>query len=186
MSKPEFPQGEAAILSAMRAFLLALLPAGCLARPAQQNRAAPPLTANHADPLNATTRPPGWVQITMIGPERLTANFSAYSADCTRRTVQHVSKFEVQLDCFGETAQEWAASICNAFRDPEFYTAFFPAGIRPLYADDPRQIAFTSDASQFEKRWMIRAFLQYEPKLVLPASGVTSVTVTPAIIEAIE
>lgn len=185
MSAPDFPRGEAAILSAVGAFLRALLPAGAVVVNAQQNKVPPPLSRNHSDPLNSS-RPPGWCLLTPIGPERLTQDFSGYSQDFTKRAVQHVSKFEVQIDVFGESAQEWAASAQIALRDPGFYDQFFPEGIRPIYADNPKQLNFVSDSSQFEKRWMMRAYFQYVPQLVFQSSGVTSVTVSPSSVDLIQ
>ena len=56
--------------------------------------------------------------------------------------------------------------VSTLFRDDYAYN-FFPDNIKPLYCDDPKQLVFVNDSQQYEKRFMIMLYLQYDPTVTV-------------------
>jgi hypothetical protein len=76
------------------------------------------------------------------------------------------TRIEVQLDCYGPTAGDWANILCNVLRS-NYACGWFADNvsfdIAPLYADDPRQIPLVNGEDQYEERWILTAALQSNP-----------------------
>lgn len=71
-------------------------------------------------------------------------------------------EWTIQLDVHGPNSGDNSVAITAAFRDDYAVTQFQTYGfdVTPLYADDAKQIAFITDQSQYEERWIIEACLQ--------------------------
>ncbi|CAB5151578.1 hypothetical protein UFOVP148_50 [uncultured Caudovirales phage] len=106
----------------------------------------------------------GFVAMNNIGMDRLSFNIDGYDAVNQGKTILTPTKFDMQLDFYGPTSQEWAMKTVALFRD-EYATEIFPANIQPLYADDPVQIPLIDGEAQYEQRWKLAASLQYNPIL---------------------
>ena len=85
-------------------------------------------------------------------------------------TLQQNTEVIFQLDVHSNvvgTAADMAQAITTAFRD-DYATTFF-SGINPLvsplYADDPRMIAFVSGEEQYEPRWVVEVRVQANQQL---------------------
>lgn len=143
-------------LSALRGFLLAVLPAGVEVIAAQSNRVPVPTVAD-------------FVTMTPILRKRLGTNVAAYidkfpDGESIKASVQS-TEFTVQLDVHGPSSGDHSQIIATMFRDDFASVQFFAFGlaIAPLYASDPRQMPFTNGEMQTEMRWNIDVAIQVKP-----------------------
>ena len=86
----------------------------------------------------------------------------------------------MQLDVHGPNSSDNAQTISTLFRD-EYGTAFFSAfgyDVRPLYADDPKQIPFLNSEQQYETRYVIDAVLQANQIIAPPQQYAQQLKVT--------
>lgn len=122
---------------------------------------------------NRAPMPAGpFVAMTAILQKRLNTNQDRYtdpypSTTPGSVTVQQNMRFDVQLDCYGPKAGDWAAVIATLLRDDYGCAALAP-DCQPLYVDDPRQVAFVSGEEQYVQRWTLTAVLAYNPTTTLP------------------
>ncbi len=68
----------------------------------------------------------------------------------------------LQMDVHGPNSNDFSQIISTLFRD-EYATEAFAAlnaAVAPLFADDPKQMPFTSGEQQYENRYIIEAHLQ--------------------------
>ena len=137
------------VFGAMRAFLLSFLPTGTEVVQAQDNLVAMPLG--------------GFVTMNNVSQERLATNIHnyQYALNGTQDIWTQV-KYGMQLDFYGPLSQSWAMMCMSLFRD-EYATSSMPANIQPLYSDTPMQIPLIDGEAQYEQRWKILAFMQYNP-----------------------
>lgn len=94
---------------------------------------------------------------------------SRHLAAGTQKMTQPV-EYTIQLDVHGPNGADNVHRISTVFRD-EYATAAFAAmstggDVQPLYADDPKQIPFVNDQSQYEDRWVLEACLQVNQAVV--------------------
>jgi hypothetical protein len=84
------------------------------------------------------------------------------------KTVTQSSQCTIQLDVHGPGSAQWAQIISTMFRSEtivEAFAAVNPA-IAPLYADDPRQMAFHNAEQQYENRYVVEVNLQVNQTVV--------------------
>lgn len=74
---------------------------------------------------------------------------------------------ELQLDCVGEAANDWAVMIAAMMRSDYACERLAPE-VAPLYVDNPLQAPIHNAESQYEFRWIVRAHVQYNP-VISPA-----------------
>jgi len=153
--------------TALRAFLLAHLPAGVEVVSAQDNGVPMP-----AGPFVAMT----------LGPmQRLSTNVTKYTGGAPgTKAISMPTQFTVQLDCYGNDSGQWANIIAALFRDDVAYAAF-PDGIKPLYADDPIQLPLVNGEQQYEQRWKTNAVLQIIP--VITVAQESAIDLDPGVID---
>lgn len=148
----------------LRAFLLAILPAGVSVIAGQVNRVAEPQVSDY-------------VVFTPMARTRISTNNdqSNTSSPTGNNTYTQSTQVVMQLDVHGPNASDNAEIITTMFRDG-FATEFFAnqtdsnfppgwtpvPGISPLFADNPKQIPFISGESQYEFRWVIEAEMQVD------------------------
>jgi hypothetical protein len=80
------------------------------------------------------------------------------------------TEWTVQLDVHGPNGGDNAQLISTMLRDEYATRRFVELGdfAVPLYADDPKQLAFIDSEKQFENRWVITACLQINPVVAAP------------------
>lgn len=148
-------------LQALRAFLLFCLPTGVEVVRGQDNLVAMPAG-------------PDFVVMTPILRERLatnevttTDNFP--SAPGTRSDMQS-TKVTVQVDVYGPSAADNSQTMTTLFRSSVACEQFAATGfaVTPLYADDARQLQFTTDQSQNLDRWTFSAVMHAKPVVTSP------------------
>lgn len=147
---------ERQALTVLRAFLLAILPAGVDVLRAQVNRVAEPTSAD-------------FVMMTPILRERLATNVTTYT-DIFPGSTQTGAKAQptrvtVQLDIHGPASAENTQIITTLFRDDFASVQFDASGyaLAPLYASEPRQAPFINGENQLEERWTVDLMMQMTP-----------------------
>jgi hypothetical protein len=71
-------------------------------------------------------------------------------------------KLEMQIDLYGPTSGDWAATFSTMFRDDYGAQALAP-NCQPLHADEPTRAPLITAESQYLDRWIVRAQIQYNP-----------------------
>jgi hypothetical protein len=143
--------GQSDIQTALRAFLIAILPEGVEVIEGEDNNVGEPASTD-------------FVAMTVMRRPRLGTNVDTLDPEAGTSTAKQPTEIAVQLDVHSAdlaTASDNAQLISTMFRD-EFATSFFEQfpGITPLYAEDPRQSPFINAQQQYEPRYIIDALLQ--------------------------
>ena len=161
MTTPALSLTESAALAALRAFLLAVLPAGIEVIQGQDNR---------------VPEPPGtdFLVMTPVLRERLSTNVTAYRDGYpdapSLKDVLQPTRLTVQLDVHGPSGADRTQVITTLFRDPYAVDVFTATGLdlAPLYAGEPRQVPFLNEAQQVETRWSVDLVMQVNPVVSVP------------------
>lgn len=153
------------VFTALRSFLLSVLPSGVEVIQTQDNGVPMPIG--------------GFVSMNNVSKIRLSTNQSSYrrtTAPNGFRDVTTPTQYTIQMDFYGDTAGEWASLASNLFRDP-YATDLFPDGIKPLYADDPIQIPLIDGEMNYTQRWKLQAVMQYNPAVSLAQQFASDINV---------
>ena len=147
------------IQTALRSFLLSVLPAGTQVVEGQDNRVSEPSGSL-------------FVVMTTIRRERIATGVDAYDSLGQALSVTMPTLLVIQLDVHSadpRSSADAAEIISALFRDV-YATTFFasgaygsatwPPGITPLHADDPRQMPFVNAEKQYETRYVVEAHVQ--------------------------
>lgn len=144
------------IHTALRTFLLSILPAGIEVVQGQDNQVSMPVG--------------DFVVMTDVRKIRLSTNIDSYddigSNPGSKLIETHINHM-IQLDFYGQQSGDWAAMVQSLFRDSYAVDAL-PQNIVPLYADDPVQMPLISGESQYVARWKLQVNLQYNPITTVP------------------
>lgn len=103
-----------------------------------------------------------FIAMTTLFSDRISTNRFDY--DFGKKDIVQPQKWTVQIDCYGEPSNAWATLLTTLLRD-EYSCSQFPENIQPLYADDPKHLPIVNSEQQYEKRWMIAACFQVNPKM---------------------
>jgi hypothetical protein len=146
---------EAEVFTALRTFLLGILPAGVEVVKAQDNGVGEPVG-------------PDFVTMNQIALPRLATNVDTYTDPGTNpgtRNSLAAMEMRVQIDVHGPNSGDNSAIIATLFRDEYACVQFATvnADIQPLYCEEPRKMPFINGENQFEQRWIIDAAIQYNP-----------------------
>jgi hypothetical protein len=162
---------ETHLLTALRTFLLGVLPAGWDVVRGQANRVAEPGTLNY-------------VVMTPTGRKRLATNVDTFRASdpspgAPLDTTDYArdTQAEVQLDIHGPSGSDGAQVIATLFRDDYAVQAMGP-DVCPLYATDGHQMPFVNAEKQYEDRWVMTAVMQINPIVSTSTEFADTVTVT--------
>jgi hypothetical protein len=121
-----------------------------------QNRAAAPL------PM------PGFVVLTPLFQDRLSFNVDTWptTGSPSTQTQQQSRRMDVQVDCYGPSAGDWASMLSTLFNDE--YACDIMVNSQPLYMNEARMMPLIDSEAQYEQRFCLTAALQYNP-VVQPA-----------------
>jgi len=117
---------------------------------------------------NRTAMPqasPGFVVMTVLRQQRLRTNIDTWDTvvtDPTSIALEQGIKLDIQIDCYGASAGDWAAILTTVLRDEVGCVALAPT-CQPLYCDDADMIPLTDSEEQYEQRFTFTASLQYNP-----------------------
>lgn len=168
---------EDTVITALRGFLVAVLPTEFEIVQGQDNRVPEPLS-------------PNFVLTTPLKRTRLATNIDEFDKSViefpTTTTVTQKTQFDYQLDIHGELGADAVQIVTTMVRD-EWAVDFFDAnspGVSPLYASDPRQLPFSGNGEQqYENRWIVEVSLQVDPKVIFPQQYADTLTVIPKSVE---
>jgi hypothetical protein len=150
------------VFTALVTFLQSFLPSGTEVVQGQDNLVAMPKG--------------GFVVMTNGAMDRLSFNVDNYNSALQQKYILTPTRYEMQLDFYGPTSQQWAMETQALFRD-QYATDIFPANIQPLYADNPVQIPLIDGEEQYEQRWKITASLQYNPTLTTSQQSMLAIDI---------
>jgi hypothetical protein len=127
---------------------------------------------------------PGGLGTYNVSPSQSVAGGTIFQAGAG--TYLQPTKVTLQLDFHGPSSADNAQIVSTMLRD-EYGVSFFgqsdqpgAAGtIIPLYADDPRYLAFNNDQQQVEERWVLEALLQVNASNLAAQQFADAVSVTP-------
>jgi hypothetical protein len=147
---------ESQTLTALRAFLLAVLPSGIEVIQGQANRVAEPF-GNDFVVMTPTQR---------VRLETNTVTYDdPYPTTGGSRFDLMPTQVTVQLDIHGPAGAENTQIIATLFRSEYAVDQFAGSGfdVTPLYVSDPHQMPFLNGENQYENRWVIDAVMQANP-----------------------
>lgn len=153
-----------AIMTALRTFLLAILPDGVEVVQGQANRVPEPSS-------------PDFVVMTNAARMQLSTTTHRYDNATGTNQVGRSNSLSVQLDVYGPNSNDNAQVIATLFRDSYGCEAMGP-DIVPLYCDDGHQMPLVNAEMQYQDRWRMTAVLQANPHISTPATFADSVAVT--------
>ncbi|WP_445656828.1 phage neck terminator protein [Achromobacter sp. NCFB-sbj8-Ac1-l] len=88
--------------------------------------------------------------------------------DAGTMTLTRPTQWTVQVDCYGDSAQDMAVAVSIALRSSYGCDALKASGAQPLYTGDPRQLPFITGEDQYLERWSVDAVLQFNPSITVP------------------
>lgn len=174
------------LFTALRAWLLTVVPAGTPVVQAFDNDVPSPRVQDPANP--GGTLPLNYVILRTTGRERLATEQSTYqdgghNGTDTFRTLAVSTQWTAQVDFYGPGAEDLAQVAADLFRS-EPACAFFGsalAGLAPLYEEDPVQIPLVDGEHQWERRMVLGLHFNYTPSVQVPQDF--AATLTPTVID---
>lgn len=154
---------ETAVCAALRAWLVAVLPAGVGVVAGQSNRVAPPL--------------PPFATLTLSGRERLSSGGWHYTA--TTRELAVPTQLGVQVRLFGPGAGDLAQRVIALWRDMQAADFLSAQGLAlsPLDVQSAHQSGFVTAEHQYEDCWEINLLAQVTFILSIPQDFATTLPV---------
>jgi len=153
---------EADVFGALRAWMLGILPPGAEVIKTQDNRVPMPARGTTFATLNN------------VHQRRLSTNQPSW--DSTNGMDMMPTEYQIQIDAYGPDAGEWAQMLMSLSRAADVNDNW-PAGVRMLYIDDGIQLPMIAGEHQFEARWKLQAFIQYNPTTTRPMPTMTQAQV---------
>jgi len=161
---------QAALLTAVRSFLVSILPAGVEVIKGQGNRVPEPKVAD-------------FVVLTPMFRERLATDVDRYTdgypAAPSVVAVDQSTQVTIQADVHGPNSGENAQIITTMWRDEYGCNVFKSVGstARPLYTSDPRQMPFINAEQQYEDRWSVDLVLHAHIVVTAPQDFAATIAV---------
>jgi len=152
-----------AVVDALAAFVAPFLP-GVIVQ-SQINRVASP-------------KPP-FCLLTPVTIQNLstTLGTTLVTYQASQQTIITPVKIGIQIDFYGVNSADYCRAIVGLFRS-EYAATQFSDGIKPLYCDDGHQTRFITSESQYEQRWIMMAYLQYNASIDVPVQTANEITYT--------
>jgi hypothetical protein len=142
------------VYTAMIAFVKSVVPTGVRVVRALPNRV--PVAAPQ----------PGYVVVQAMLNSRLRQQIDTFmtggNAPPTTSTIEQGIEVPFQIDCYGASAQDFAAAIATCFQDDYGAVALAPSCV-PLFCNEGRQIPLTNEELAYEERWSLDAHVQWNP-----------------------
>lgn len=162
---------ETDLLTAIRTFLLSVLPNDWEVVQGQDNRVPEPGS-------------PNFIVMTPVNRSRLSTNVDTFSASMGPGQPLDTTNYErdtqadIQLDIHGEGGADGAQTVATLWRDGYAVDVMAPFGIAPLYATDGHQVPFINGEQQFEDRWVMTLYAQMNPIVSTTTQFADTVAVT--------
>lgn len=120
---------------------------------------------------NGSPLPENAVVLFPIHEQDLDKGVDYFDKESGEAFVLNSVKMRLQVDLYGSDAHMRARKIANVWRD--MYTTERFSVLQPLYADGVRFMQFINEKSQFEKRYTIELYLQYNTVVTYDIDYVT-------------
>ena len=91
-------------------------------------------------------------------------------------TISTPKRLDVQLDFYGELADDQCNAVKTAYRT-FWSTDQFPAWIKPMYCSDGVQGPFISGESQYSNRWILTVSLHFNSTLTVPQDSANQISI---------
>lgn len=122
-------------------------------------------------PTNRTSMPPavpGFVGMVARVQARIMTNLDSWAdIDPTTIEIEQALRLAVTLNCYGADSSDWAVMFATVLRD-EYAVAPLKPILSPLYTDEPMFAPLVDGEEEYEARWIVPAFLQYNPVVSVP------------------
>jgi hypothetical protein len=124
-------------------------------------------------PANRTSMPPpvpGFVGLVPRLQSRIMTNINRWDLQDPAPTaieVEQAVRVEVACNFYGAAAADWATMFATVFRDEYGCRGLAPIAA-PLYCEDPIFAPLIDGEEEYESRWIVRAFMQYNPVTSTP------------------
>jgi hypothetical protein len=81
--------------------------------------------------------------------------------------IEQAIRLAITLNCYGSASSDWAVMLSTVLRDEYAIAPLLPI-LAPLYTDDPMFAPLVDGEEEYEARWIVPAFLQYNPVTSVP------------------
>lgn len=149
--------------TALRAFLVSILPAQTEIVQGQANRVPMPQRGDFV-----VMTPARFEQMAQT-VHQVTPPVAPAPALGTDEIARSMS-LHIQIDVYGPASADNATVITTLLRDSYGTEAFAGTGLTPLYAEDPFQMPLVAGEQQWIQRWTIRAALHGHFAVTVPQS----------------
>lgn len=102
-----------------------------------------------------------FILMNIIHEQALSTNCYNYSSEENNVEVKQSTQVQMQVDFYGSRAGNFSRTFCNLWRD--FYACEKLSCCQPLYCDDPKYLPFTNEKNKYEDRYLVTAYLTYNP-----------------------
>lgn len=143
-------------LTALRSFLLAVLPSGTEVVRGQDNRVPMPTSGD-------------FVVMTPTQRKQMAQTVHSYNPAAPSAGIERSSTLTFQLDIYGPTAADNAQVVTTLLRDAYGVSHMAGSGFAPLYAEDPMQMPLVTGEQQFIERWKVECLLHANVEITVPA-----------------
>jgi hypothetical protein len=121
-----------------------------------------------------------FVAMTLTSQNRITTNILTYNDPGTgvgMKEIEYQTQLMMQLDFYGPLSGQWAAAVAALFRD-EVGVTLLGSACAPLYADSAQMMPLINGEEEYEQRWMVGGYLQWNPILTTPQEFADSIDIT--------
>lgn len=155
MSATAISLTEEALFTALRAFILDVLPAGIEVVQGQDNNVPMPACDD-------------FVVMTAARRQQMATTATSYDPDAGAKEVDLSSAFHFQLDLYGPRGADNSQVLVTLFRDDHGARFLGAHGVAPLYCEDGQQMPLVTGEQQYLTRWMVRGVLQANVAVTVP------------------
>lgn len=106
-----------------------------------------------------------FINMLVMVSSRISTNEDSYTNDT--QVTQMSTKVKMRLDFYGPLAHDWAVEVKALWRDLFGCNQLAPL-FAPLYDNDAIQGALVNGEEEYEDRWILELFLQYNPTVTTP------------------
>lgn len=146
---------ESALLLALRAFLIGIY-AGEVIK-SQDNRVPMPTGSF------CTMTP-----LFLTGLSTYRPTYTDPGSNPGTQAIERGTQWRVQLDFYGDDAADSAAIVAQLVRTPYACEQLAASGMQPLYASEPKQNPLINAEQQYNNRWTVDFFAQFNPVVQVP------------------
>lgn len=119
---------------------------------------------------------PGFAVMTAVRRKRLRTNIETWDyldPNATTLSDEQGVMLSLQIDFYGATSGDWVTEFTTLWRSTYGCTQLAGADpahpvCQPLYHGEPLMAPLDDSEMQYEERWTVEAFLQYNPVTTVP------------------